>query len=281
MEKWSKWVVFLFFCLSVCIRIPYVSSSTAPLQGNQGNKESSAARTFKVEEDAHVVRCSRERSRAAWKVIEEYVMPFVEQERYKISSGCRLHPDNDLYRDQEQHKHHVDINEWRCGYCRKNFYEEKYLDKHFDNRHFDLLNTSHSRCLADLCGALHCDLVMDSSLRKTKCNPAAAARNKHLCESLADSCFPVSKGPVSGRLHEANKYALHFSIHFDFDAAAAFLLLHLLVPKVSLLNTSFTGVLFWSFGGHNSLRNSCCRGIKSGSQELKRISLSGRKKKSF
>ncbi|MBA0697752.1 hypothetical protein Goari_021278, partial [Gossypium aridum] len=188
--------------------------------------------------------------------------------------------------DQEQHKHHVDINEWRCGYCRKNFYEEKYLDKHFDNRHFDLLNTSHSRCLADLCGALHCDLVMDSSLRKTKCNPAAAARNKHLCESLADSCFPVSKGPVSGHLHEfflrqfcdahtcsggpkpfpkgqkvggsiltngngatfhgqlfissestrgkgikANKYALHFSIHFDFDAAAAFLLLHLLVPK--------------------------------------------------
>ncbi|XP_052485505.1 uncharacterized protein LOC105778980 isoform X1 [Gossypium raimondii] len=324
MEKWSKRLVFMFFCLSVCIQIPYVSSSTAPLQGNQvyqrfssqswsfyssnlflskkiqiandencmvnplniefsedfliwGNKESSAARTFKLE-DAHVVRCSRERSRAAWKVIEEYLMPFVEQERYKISSGCRLHPDNDLYRDQEQHKHHVDINEWRCGYCRKNFYEEKYLDKHFDNRHFDLLNTSHSRCLADLCGALHCDLVMDSSLRKTKCNPAAAARNKHLCESLADSCFPVSKGPVTGRLHE-------FFLRQFCDAhtcsggpkpfpkgqkkRTSMLYISLSILTLMLLPLFYFFIYLYQ------------RGIKSGSQELKRISLSGRKKKSF
>ncbi|KAB2034492.1 hypothetical protein ES319_D04G090200v1 [Gossypium barbadense] len=277
MEKWSKRLVFMFFCLSVCIQIPYVSSSTAPLQGNQGNKESSAARTFKLE-DAHVVRCSRERSRAAWKVIEEYLMPFVEQERYKISSGCRLHPDNDLYRDQEQHKHHVDINEWRCGYCRKNFYEEKYLDKHFDNRHFDLLNTSHSRCLADLCGALHCDLVMDSSLHKTKCNPAAAARNKHLCESLADSCFPVSKGPVTGRLHE-------FFLRQFCDAhtcsggpkpfpkgqkkRTSMLYISLSILTLMLLPLFYFFIYLYQ------------RGIKSGSQELKRISLSGRKKKSF
>ncbi|KAF9601841.1 hypothetical protein IFM89_023528 [Coptis chinensis] len=61
---------------------------------------------------------------------------------------------------------------------------------------------SQSNCLADLCGALHCDLVMDSKLRKAKCNPAAAARNHHLCESLADNCFPVNAGPPAGRLHE-------------------------------------------------------------------------------
>jgi hypothetical protein len=70
----------------------------------------------------------------------QYLMPFVEKERYQISRRCRLHPDNDLYRDQEQHKIHVGLNEWQCGYCRKRFYEEKYLDQHFDNRHYDLLN---------------------------------------------------------------------------------------------------------------------------------------------
>ncbi|KAL4378854.1 hypothetical protein GQ457_02G020810 [Hibiscus cannabinus] len=123
---------------------------------------------FKQEEDSHVVHCSRERSRADWKVIQEYLIPFVERERHTISK----------------------------------FLEEKYLDEHFDNRHFDLLNASHGRCLADLYDALHCDLVMDSSPCKTKCNPSAATRNKHLFESLADSCFPVSNGPVSGRLHE-------------------------------------------------------------------------------
>ncbi|XWS32687.1 hypothetical protein CRYUN_Cryun22dG0011200 [Craigia yunnanensis] len=42
---------------------------------------------------------------------------------------------------------------------------------------------------------------MDSEPHNTKCNPAAVARNKHPCESLADSCFPVTNGPISGRLH--------------------------------------------------------------------------------
>ncbi|XWS44071.1 hypothetical protein CRYUN_Cryun15aG0013100 [Craigia yunnanensis] len=279
MGKWSKRVVFLFLCLSICLQIPSVSSAASPLQENQGNKESSAARTFKLEqEDAHVVHCSRERSRAAWKIIEEYLMPFVQKEQYKISSGCRLHPDNDLYRDQEQHKLHVDINEWRCGYCRKNFYEEKYLDKHFDNRHFDLLNVSHSKCLADLCGALHCDLVMDSSPRKTKCNPAAAARNKHLCESLADSCFPVSNGPISGRLHEF--FLRQFcDAHTCTRAPKPFSKGHKKSASIFYISISILTLmllpLFYLFVYLYR------RGIKRGSQELKRISLSGRKKKSF
>ena len=67
-------------------------------------------------------------------------MPFVEQELYQISSSCKLHPDNDLFRDQEQHKIHVDTNEWHCGYCKKSFFAEKFLDQHFDNRHNNLLN---------------------------------------------------------------------------------------------------------------------------------------------
>ncbi|XP_065627408.1 uncharacterized protein LOC136066655 [Quercus suber] len=106
-------------------------------------------RTLKLEQGnaAYEVHCSRERSRAAQKIIEEYLMPFVEKERYQMSVRCRLHSDNDLYRDQEQHKIRVDVNEWKCRYCRKRFYEEKHLDQHFDNRHYDLLNVS----LADSC----------------------------------------------------------------------------------------------------------------------------------
>ncbi|XP_057479106.1 uncharacterized protein LOC130766452 [Actinidia eriantha] len=172
---------------------------------NQDTEGHATKRTLKQEEQhAHEVHCSRERSRAAWKIIEEYLMPFVEQEKYEISRKCRLHPDFDIFRDQEQHKIHVDVNEWRCGYCKKVFRAEKFLDQHFDNRHTDLLNVNQSKCLADVCGALHCDLVMDTNLkfRKTKCNTAAAARNHHLCESLADSCFPMNQSPSANRLHE-------------------------------------------------------------------------------
>lgn len=67
-------------------------------------------------------------------------MPLVEKERYQIPRTCKLHPRNDLYRDQEEHKSHVDLNDWQCGYCKKRFYDEKFLDKHFDNRHYNLLN---------------------------------------------------------------------------------------------------------------------------------------------
>ncbi|CAN6448978.1 unnamed protein product [Victoria cruziana] len=150
----------------------------------------------------HEVHCSRERSRTARDIIEQYLMPFVEQEKYLLSTSCRLHPDNDLFREQEQHKVHVDINEWRCGFCKKRFLTEAYLDQHFDNRHSNLLNDSQGRCLADLCGALHCDLVRNSMLQKTKCNPASAARNRHLCESLANDCFPLNGGRLASRLHE-------------------------------------------------------------------------------
>lgn len=38
--------------------------------------------------------------------------------------------------------------------------------------------------MADLCGALHCDLMMQFKKPKSKCNAAAATRNRHLCEVL-------------------------------------------------------------------------------------------------
>lgn len=67
-------------------------------------------------------------------------MPFVEKKNYQFPNKCRLHPSNDIFRDQEDHKVHVDTSEWRCGYCKKLFRAEKYLDQHFDNRHSNLLN---------------------------------------------------------------------------------------------------------------------------------------------
>lgn len=197
----SRSFSFLLISFSITLFLRGIASTT-PTSRNQGFEESVTARSNQKQEGNHEIHCSRERSRAAWSIVEEYLTPFVEKERYQISRRCRLHHDNDLFRDQEQHKLHVDMNVWQCGYCKKSFYEEKYIDKHFDNRHYDLLNVSHSKCLADLCGALHCDLVINSKSPKTKCNPAAAARNLHLCESLAESCFPVNEGPSASRVHE-------------------------------------------------------------------------------
>ncbi|KAF0888773.1 hypothetical protein E2562_017779, partial [Oryza meyeriana var. granulata] len=172
-------------------------------ESHQEFHEAAGSRTLlKSHEQRNQLHCSTERSRAAWKAIDEYLMPFVEKEKYELPRKCRLHPGNDMFREQEQHKIHFDINEWRCGFCKKAFRAEKFLDQHFENRHNNLVNNSHGRCLADLCGALHCDLMLKFKKPKSKCSEAAAARNRHLCESLADSCFPINQGPSASRLHE-------------------------------------------------------------------------------
>ncbi|XP_029129791.1 uncharacterized protein LOC109811277 isoform X2 [Cajanus cajan] len=207
MKKMWIWHHRLFLLCIVCglsfsLHFRRVSSTSPASHTDHGHVDSNAGRTLNQEGGDHQIHCSRERSRAAWKIIQEYLMPFVEKEKYHISKRCRIHPDNDIYRDQEQHKFHIDINEWQCGYCKKSFYEEKHLDQHFDNRHSNLLNLSESQCLADVCGALHCDHEINSGSKKSKCNPAAAARNKLLCESLANDCFPINEGPTASRLHE-------------------------------------------------------------------------------
>ncbi|GMN56828.1 hypothetical protein TIFTF001_025942 [Ficus carica] len=227
---------FAFLGLLFLQRIVHVSSSSPLTNSNQASEGSAGSGTLKQEaERAFEVHCSRERSRTAWKIIEDYLMPFMEQERYQISNKCRLHPDNDIFRDQEQHKIHVDMNEWQCGYCKKSFRAEKFLDQHFDNRHQNLLNVSGSKCIADLCGALHCDHVMHTKSRKTKCNPVAVARNRHICESLADDCFPIQQGASASHLHGANECAIPGSVDIDFDATPPFLCSCFLAPKVSLL----------------------------------------------
>lgn len=151
------------------------------------------------------IHCSRERSRTAWKIIDEYLLPFVEQERYNLSDACRLHPKNDMFREQELKKEHVTAHQWQCIYCKKVFRSEKFLDQHFDNRHLDQINNSRERCLADVCGALHCDYydaLNQAKHKKRKCNTPSSDKNLHLCQSLARTCFPPEKSASSRRLNE-------------------------------------------------------------------------------
>ncbi|RWR96934.1 hypothetical protein CKAN_02633900 [Cinnamomum micranthum f. kanehirae] len=279
--SYATWIPFRLLLL---LLFPFLSiqaaSSPPPLNQhtNQEYKEAAAAARNLAQEipESPEVHCSRERSRAAWKIIEEYLMPFVEQEQYQISKSCRLHPDNDMFREQEQHKIHHDINEWRCGFCRKSFRAEKFLDQHFHNRHNNLLNDTQGRCLADLCGALHCDVTMESKLPKRKCNPAAAARNHHLCESLADNCFPINEGHSASRLHEfflrqfcdahtCTGKQKPFPRGAKKETSVFFLAISILI--LMLLPIFYVLVYLYQ------------REMKTGVQDLKRISQTGRKSK--
>ncbi|KAM2699498.1 hypothetical protein EV1_038366 [Malus domestica] len=204
-------------------------------------------------------------------------MPFVEHEHSEIPRNCQLHPDNDLFRDQEEHKIQLDINEWQCGYCKKSFRAEMFLDQHFDNRHYNLLNVSGSKCLADLCGALHCDAVMNTKSSKTKCNPASVARNHHLCEGLANSCFPINRSPSARRL---NEFFLHQFCHAHTCSGKRKLFprggkKHISVfyyLAISILTLMLLLIFYLIVYLHQ-------REMRKGTQELRRISKVGQKTK--
>ncbi|KAG7544042.1 hypothetical protein ISN45_Aa07g039140 [Arabidopsis thaliana x Arabidopsis arenosa] len=227
----------ILLCFLISSQFWGFSLPTSIIQQNlEGFKDPVDGRVSKPKEDGfHEIHCSRERSRVAWKIIQEYLMPYVEKER------------------------------------------EKYLDKHFDSRHYNLLNASHGKCLADLCGALHCDLVVNTAQLKSKCNPAASARNRHLCESLANSCFPVNKGPSANRLHD-------FFLRQFCDAHTCSGGSRPLSKKpkkrgklyiIISISTLIVLLLYYSFVYLFQ------RGLKRGSQELKRIRRNGPKKKPF
>jgi len=54
-----------------------------------------------------------------------------------IPVGCVFGTDRDMYAIQEENKYSENPGKWTCGFCGKSFYDEKFLDKHFDERHND------------------------------------------------------------------------------------------------------------------------------------------------
>jgi len=54
-----------------------------------------------------------------------------------IPAGCLFGTGRDVYAIQEQNKHSENAAKWTCGFCGKSFYDEKFLDRHFDARHSD------------------------------------------------------------------------------------------------------------------------------------------------
>lgn len=53
---------------------------------------------------------------------------------------CPFHMGRDLFSPQEEAKVRHRPTQWTCGFCGKSFYEEKFLDLHFDNRHRGRVN---------------------------------------------------------------------------------------------------------------------------------------------
>jgi DNA-binding NarL/FixJ family response regulator len=99
------------------------------------------------------------------KIVQSKMTPIFTKYEVEMPLECPFHPKRDLFYPQEEAKLKYRPTQFTCGLCGKSFYEEKYLDLHFDNRHRTNVNHAEDAiCLADYCDILRCDvLVMKDS----------------------------------------------------------------------------------------------------------------------
>ena len=67
-------------------------------------------------------------------------IPILEKYQVKIPVECPFHPVRDIFGPQQAAKHQFRSSQWSCGFCGKSFYEERYLELHFDNIHKNQIN---------------------------------------------------------------------------------------------------------------------------------------------
>lgn len=107
------------------------------------------------------ISCPRDNARIVRRIIQNKWIPILE--RYKVSMPleCPFHPQRDIFGPQQAAKKQHRPSQWTCGLCGKSFFEEKYLDLHFDNRHKGYINMAEDAvCLADYCDIMRCDVLI-------------------------------------------------------------------------------------------------------------------------
>ncbi|XP_059615290.1 uncharacterized protein LOC132260912 [Phlebotomus argentipes] len=113
------------------------------------------------------IQCSRESARVVRKIVQSKWLPILDKYQVKMPLECPFHPLRDIFGPQNAVKKQNRPSQWTCGFCGKSFYEEKFLDLHFDNRHKSNINMAEDAvCLADYCDIMRCEVLLshDSTL---------------------------------------------------------------------------------------------------------------------
>ncbi|KAK2188962.1 hypothetical protein NP493_119g08005 [Ridgeia piscesae] len=108
---------------------------------------------------------------------------------------CPLSFTTDVYALQEQQKLEESSSKWVCQFCGKAFYEEHFLDMHFENRHADYIRKgSNVVCLADFCHIFRCDVVSGRSVPeywdRALCHDKMLKKYRAECVAMMQKCTP-------------------------------------------------------------------------------------------
>lgn len=107
------------------------------------------------------ISCPRDNARIVRNLIKSKWIPILEKYKVSLPIECPFHPFRDIFAPQQLAKYQYRSSQWTCGLCGKSFFEEKYLDMHFDNRHKERINMAEDAvCLADYCDIMRCDVLI-------------------------------------------------------------------------------------------------------------------------
>ncbi|KAI0217900.1 hypothetical protein LSAT2_030364 [Lamellibrachia satsuma] len=140
-------------------------------------------------------RCSRHKSRIVRKIIEQELLSLYTDFEAAMPQECPLSFTADMYALQEQRKLEDTSSKWICQFCGKAFYEEHFLDMHFENRHASYIRQGSSVvCLADLCHVFRCDVVSGQSVPeywdRALCHERMLQRHRAECMDVMQKCTP-------------------------------------------------------------------------------------------
>ena len=132
---------------------------------------------------------------------------------------CPLSFTTDVYALQEQQKLEDSSSKWICQFCGKAFYEEHFLDMHFENRHADYIRqVCHTLCtsvlgiIVELRSMIHCYvrwMLQQQKLSPVVCIVTIDASFGFLFSPLPIFCFHVVNFLSSNNI--TNTQLHHFS----------------------------------------------------------------------
>ncbi|KAK3792166.1 hypothetical protein RRG08_055428 [Elysia crispata] len=138
--------------------------------------------------------CPRDKSRVVAKVVREKMFPVFNELGLQLTPSCLFSPERNIYAVQEDHKVEESSSRWTCNFCGKSFISEFFLDRHFENRHPESLQTGDVVCLADVCDVFRCDIISGAAQPDywdiALCLESDMQELLSQCQTLVEECIP-------------------------------------------------------------------------------------------
>lgn len=116
----------------------------------------------------------------------------------KLPLECPFHPLREIFAPQQAAKIQNRRNQWTCNLCGKSFFEEKFLDMHFDARHNTIINSAEDAiCLANYCDIMRCKVLLSKDSTLTFGEPILSTDIEIWNEATAYRTAVSASGPRS------------------------------------------------------------------------------------